>query len=312
MMYCTCNERHQWFSNEHNLSSSATLPRKSYETLTPTTTKKSALKTTNARYTAIVPAKKCVKTVDSHLGPRFSTLPRTRSRTKSHVATIFNTEQSDPRRQRRQSEVIPWHQHQAPQCTCKSSCYFCNLNYPLSASANALGYYYPYSTQALNNPNFYQQQSTPSNQYLHNTSSSYQLPAQHRHSMINLNHNYTPNPIETVTCEPSAVVNRSASPTMSESPIPAAPAPPLNPSCARCRFTSSISATSNGTLHRQPAGSNSHIHASLSHQNSNYGMPPAVAPVPTGNSYAGELFSLNSFLTFSQKLFFLIYCFESD
>lgn len=172
------------------------------------------------------------------------------------------------------------------QCTCRSSCYFCNLNYPqvnypLSASTNALGYYYPpYSSLSLNNPNF-----THQSQYnLSTTASQAYLPKQnyvppptlHHHSMINLNHNYAP---EVSNLEPALA--DGVSPTMSNSsPVPAPPAPPLNPSCARCRFTSSISATSNGTIHRQP--SNPH----LAHQSSqpSYGVPAAAA-----SAYNGEL-----------------------
>lgn len=285
-MYCTCNERNQWILNDRNLSlSTNTLPRKSHETLVG---KKSALKSTSANRSSTTP-KKTVKTVDSRLGPRFSTLPRSRSRARPHVATIFNEQHQ---RARRQSEVIPWHQPSsaAQQCTCRSSCYFCNLNYPkvppqLSASTNALGYYYPYSTLSLNNPNYCQQpqtQFTNSSQYLFNNQPQLQQKQQqqgypqfpinsHHHSMINLNHNYnsvtsksnTDNPIKENNLEPLLNEN-SSSPTMSNSPVPEPPAPPLNPHCARCRFTSSISATvvaSNGTLHRHAVGnSNPHLH----------------------------------------------------
>ena len=91
------------------------------------------------------------------------------------------------------------------------------------------------------------------------------------------------------------------SPDMSNSPVPAPPVPPLNPACARCRFTSSVSATSNGTIHRQPntVGSNPHLHANLSHQNSqpNYGVPPTA-----GNVYTGE-FKNN----FPLQTFFFLY-----
>lgn len=117
------------------------------------------------------------------------------------------------------------------------------------------------------------------------TQSYTQLPnPHHHHSMINLNHNHTPVP-EPIVVEPLA----TESPTMSNSPVPAPPAPPLNPSCARCRFTSSVSTHSNGTLHRQPmsVGSNPHLHATLSHQNSqpSYGLPPSNA-----SAYPGELY----------------------
>lgn len=290
MMQCTCSERNQWIQNQRNLSSSsASLPRKSQEIL-PGSVKKSSLKSAS-RPSAITPK----KTVDIRTSPRFSTLPRSRARNRPHVATIFNSETKPTQpnhRPRRKSEVIPWHQQQNQQCTCRSSCYFCNLNYPLSASTNALGYYYPYSTLSLNNPNYGHQSqfnlsTVPNNQYLPNP--SYPPPLnQHHHSMINLNHNYTV-PTETIIAKP--LVTDCPSPTMSNSsPVPAPPAPPLNPSCARCRFTSSVSATSNGTLHRQPVvvGSNPHLHASLSHQNSapSYG----GAPVPAaGTAYTGEL-----------------------
>lgn len=291
MMYCTCSERNQWIPNERNLSSSsATLPRKSHETL-PGSVKKSALKSTS-RTNTITPK----KSVDIRFAPRYSTLPRSRARTRPHVATIFNNEttaQHPNHRQRRQSEVIPWHQQQSLQCTCRSSCYFCNLNYPqvnypLSASTNALGYYYQPSTVSLNNPNYVLQQQSQYNLSNHNqylpTQQYPPQPTQHHHSMINLNHNYTAP--EASNLEP--LVTDCSSPNMSNSPVPAPPAPPLNPSCARCRFTSSYSATSNGTIHRQPAaiGSNPHLHASLSHQSTqpSYGVPPAAV----ASTYAGE------------------------
>lgn len=170
----------------------------------------------------------------------------------------------------------------------------------MSASVNPLGYQYPYSTLSLNNPNYPQQQlqqnyyqpssTTPSTTAAAATthSTNYQLPHQHHHSMINLNYNQsnsTPNNCtfhtrqldETIV---GTVTNNSDSPanSMSASPPPAPPpVPPLNPSCARCRHTSTA------TLHRQSQviGSNPHLHASLSHQNSNYG-------IPTTNSYSGE------------------------
>lgn len=101
-MYCTCNERNQWILNDRNLSSSnATLPRKSHENLAG---KKSALKTSSTTNRSSTTPKKTVKTIDNRLGPRSSTLPRSRSRGRPHVATIFNNEHQ---RGRRQSEVIP-------------------------------------------------------------------------------------------------------------------------------------------------------------------------------------------------------------
>ena len=294
-MHCTCSERNQWIPNERNLvPSSTTLPRKSHGNLS---VKKSALKSAT-RPNAATPK----KTVDIRFEPRFSTLPRSRAQTRPHVATIFNETNTLPKqhnpRGRRQSEVIPWHHPQSLQCTCRSSCYFCNLNYPktnysLSASTNALGYYYPpYSTLSFNNPNHSHQSqynlSTNSNLHYQpnaNYTHQQQMPNQHHHSMINLNHSHTA-PKETSNLDTLAA--DCPSPTMSNSPIPIPPAPPLNPSCARCRFTSSISATSNGTIHRQPnvvVGSNPHLHANLSHQNSqqSYGVPPAA-----GNVYTGE------------------------
>lgn len=100
-MYCTCNERNQWMLNDRNLSSSiATLPRKSHENLAG---KKSALKPANRTSTT---PKKTVKTIDNRLGPRSSTLPRSHSRARPHVATIFNNS-NEHQRGRRQSEVIP-------------------------------------------------------------------------------------------------------------------------------------------------------------------------------------------------------------
>ena len=162
----------------------------------------------------------------------------------------------------------------------------------MSASVNPLGYQYPYSTLSLNNPN-YPQQQLQQNYCLPTTSTltqhhNYQLPQQHHHSMINLNYNQTnttPNNCtfhtrqlnETVV---GTITNNSDSPanSMSASPPPAPPpVPPLNPSCARCRHTSTA------TLQRQSQviGSNPHLHLSMSHQNSNYG-------IPTTNSYSGK------------------------
>lgn len=291
-MHCTCSERNQWVTNERNLSSSsATLPRKSRENLTGSV-KKSALKSSNSRTNTLTP-KKSVTTIDVRASPLFSTLPRSRARSRPHVATIFtgnDTNAQPNHRPRRKSEVIPWHQPQSLQCTCRSSCYFCNLNYPkvqpLSASTNALNYFYPFSTLSLNNPaSVHTSQYNLSSQPPYLSPQSYtQLPnPHHHHSMINLNHNHTPAP-EPAVVEPLT----NESPAMSNSPVPAPPAPPLNPSCARCRFTSSVSTHSNGTLHRQPmsVGSNPHLHASLSHQNSHpsYGVPPANT-----NVYPGEL-----------------------
>lgn len=297
-MHCTCNERNQWIPNERNLSSSSTsLPRKSYEHLNGSV-KKSALKSSTRPSVSTTPK----KSVDIRSTPRYSTLPRSRARhTTPHVATIFNNETNPQQnhRPRRKSEVIPWHQQQSLQCTCRSSCYFCNLNYPkvqpLSASTNTLGFYYPYSTLSLNNPNYshqvqYNVLTNPSPQYYPPP------PNQHHHSMINLNHNHTPAQETSRNLEPLV----AESPAMSNSPVPAPPVPPLNPACARCRFTSSVSATSNGTIHRQPisVGSNPHLNAGLSHQNSqpNYGMPPTA-----GNAYPGEFKEFSNFSLFSSK-----------
>lgn len=109
-MYCTCSN--QWILNDRNLSSStAILPRKSYESLgknktvtvrTPVVAKKSALKSTTTANR--VTPKKSVKTIDSRFGPRFYSLPRSRSKQRPHVSTIFNSDRSH---QRRQSEVLP-------------------------------------------------------------------------------------------------------------------------------------------------------------------------------------------------------------
>ncbi|CAO1372918.1 unnamed protein product [Diamesa tonsa] len=287
MMYCTCNERNQWVSNENNLSSSASLHRKSHENCVTQVPPKSALKSTS-RSTTTTP-KKSVKTIEIRNSPRYSTLPRTRSRgmnTVPNVATISRNEYSSTAnnnsnyRQRRQSEQ----QQASLQCTCKNNCYFCNISYPtftnqLSASVNPLGYQYPYSTLSLNNQN-YPQQQLQQNYYQPSSSSTatthppnYQLPHQHHHSMINLNYNqsnstpsnctfHTRQLDETIV---GPVINNTDSPanSMSASPPPAPPpVPPLNPSCARCRHTSTA------TLQRQSQviGSNPHLHASLVHQ----------------------------------------------
>lgn len=278
-MYCTCSN--QWILNDRNLSSStATLPRKTHETST-VVIKKSALKSTPANRSSVTP-KKSVKTVDSRLGPRFYSLPRSRAKQRPHVATIFRSDRSY---QRRQSEVIPWHQpqhqqQQQLQCTCRNSCYFCNLNYPkfpqLSASTNALGYYYPqYSTLSLNNPQHQQylvsQQTTSSQkqQYRLNTFN-------HHHSMINLNYNH-----DNSNCEPLLNENSSSPTDMSNSPVPDPPAPPLNPNCARCRFTSSTGnslATSNGTLHRQVTTASVGSNPNMNYCTSSTGAAAVTAP----------------------------------
>jgi hypothetical protein len=82
---------------------------------------------------------------------------------------------------------------------------------------------------------------------------------------------------------------------MSNSPVPEPPAPPLNPHCARCRFTSTISAaTSNGTIHRQvqTTGSNPHVHQG----NVNY-----VASVPgAANAFTGKY--ILTLLFFTQQI----------
>lgn len=272
-MYCTCSN--QWILNDRNLSSSTvTLPRKAHETST-VVVKKSALKSSAPNRSSVTP-KKSVKTVDSRLGPRFYSLPRSRTKERPHVATIFRSDRSY---QRRQSEVIPW--HQPPQCTCRNSCYFCDLNFPkfpqLSASTNALGYYYPHNSAiSLNNPQLHQQK------YLVNQQQQY-----HHHSMINLNYNQ-----DKSISEPPLNEN-SSSPTMSNSPVPIPPAPPLNPNCARCRFTSSTAnsvTTSNGTLHRQVTT------ASVgSNPNMNYCTSSTATAAP--NILAGMFFSLLIMIT---------------
>lgn len=297
MMHCTCSERNQWISNERNLSSSVTFPRKSHETLTGSVLR-SSLKSSSRPLNSVTPK----KSVDIRSEPRFSTLPRSRARSRPHVTTIFNeTAAHYNQRPRRQSEVIPWHQQQPLKCTCRSSCYFCNLNYPqvnypLSASTNALGYYYPYSTLSLNNPNYCHQSqynlSTEGHQYI--PSRNYpQFPSHHHHSMINL----TNKPV--LPTDPSIVeqlLAESPSPTMSNSPVPAPPAPPLNPSCARCRFTSSVEATSTGTIHCHPTAtvgsSNPHAHSSQT------SYPGTSKP---GSAYTGKF----KLLTFNLIVLFL-------
>lgn len=320
-MYCTCSN--QWILNDRHLSSSSTaiLPRKSYETLgknpapsivkTPIVAKKSALKsstTATTTGTAVVnrsTPKKSVKTVDSRFGPRFYSLPRSRSKQRPHVSTIFNSDRSH---QRRQSEVLPWHQPQSQQqqqhssglqCTCHSSCYFCNLNYPkfpqLSASTNALGYYYQqphYSTLSLNNPNYNQYLLSQGYQLPPSTTRTHNINSNHHHSMINLNYNYDNN--HTSNCEPQ--IQNEISPTMSNSsPVPEPPAPPLNPNCARCRFTCATNApcisASNGTLHRQATTT-----SVGSNPNMNYGASSAGTVV---NAFSGmwiNMFFLSFYL----------------
>lgn len=183
----------------------------------------------------------------------------------------------------------------------------------MSASTNALGYYFPYSTLSLNNPANYCHQPTQfnnnSSQYLFGNQQQHQqrqstsqvhqeLPLinshHHHHSMINLNYSNTNNNQVENNSENNSeplLNENSPSPTMSNSPVPEPPAPPLNPHCARCRFTSSISATvaSNGNLHRQQiCGSNPHLHqqaANINYGSSTTNNPPAVP-------YPGELLNL--------------------
>lgn len=301
-MYCSCSQRsNQWMPNEYN----NTLPtvRKSRENLTY---KKSSLKNPS-RPGSITSSK---KSVDICTEPRFSTLPRSSSRnniesTKSpNVSTIFKNDSfanlhqhhrssstyNLHNRQRRRSEVIPWH-HQKPaealQCTCRNSCYFCQLNYPkvnypLSSSSNALNtYHLPISTLSLNNPNYiHRSQFNLSTNSIHNNQQQqYKTTASnlHHHSMINLN-NITHN---------SETNNQS--PEMSDtSPIPLPPIPPLNPSCARCRFTAVTG--SNGTINcSQNCNSQHNAHAGLSQQNSLSGfVATATTNNVVGNCYPGE------------------------
>lgn len=287
-MYCSCSQRSsQWMPNEYN----NTLPvvSKSRESLTH---KKSSLKNPS-RPGSITSSK---KSVDICPEPRFSTLPRSSSRIQSkspHVSTIFKNDSvsnlhhhSSNNRQRRRSEVIPWHQKPADalQCTCRNSCYFCQLNYPkvnypLSTSSNALNtYHLPISTLSLNHPNCVHRShfdlSTNSIQQqpytLPNKASTTHL---HHHSMINLNN-----------------IHHEAtqqSPEMSDtSPIPAPPIPPLNPSCARCRFTATTG--SNGTINCSQ-NCNTHVHAGLSQQNSLSGFAVTATQNNVVNCYPGEL-----------------------
>lgn len=173
-----------------------------------------------------------------------------------------------------------------------------------------MGYYFPYSTLSLNNPANYCQQSSSqfnnSSQYLFGnqqqprqstTQVHSELPLinsqQHHHSMINLkysNNNQSENLSSDNNLEPLLNEN-SSSPTMSNSPVPEPPAPPLNPHCARCRFTSSICATvvSNGNLHRHSTvGSNPHLHQQPA--NINFGSTTNTTATAAVNAvpYTGE------------------------
>lgn len=120
--------------------------------------------------------------------------------------------------------------------------------------------------------------------------------------MINLNYHNE----KSQNCEP-LLNDNSSSPTMSNSPIPQPPAPPLNPNCARCRFTSSYSTctpnsavahahppnitASNGTLHRQATTT-----SVGSNPNMNYGASSAGTVAPA-NAFTGMC--INMLLSFS-------------
>jgi hypothetical protein len=196
--------------------------------------------------------------------------------------------------------VIPWHQPQHQQqhlqCTCRNSCYFCNLNYPkfpqLSASTNALGYYYPHqSTLSLNNPQLQQHQ-----QYLVSQQQSRLNTFNHHHSMINLNYNH-----DNSNCEPLLNENSSSPTDMSNSPVPDPPAPPLNPNCARCRFTSCTGnslTTSNGTLHRQVTTASVGSNPNMNYCASTTGTPAAAVVAVPPNVFAGMFHMLiNNFFS---------------
>lgn len=114
--------------------------------------------------------------------------------------------------------------------------------------------------------------------------------------MINLKYSNNNNQSDNISSENNLeplLNENSSSPTMSNSPVPEPPAPPLNPHCARCRFTSSICATvvPNGNLHRHSTvGSNPHLHQQPA--NINFGSTTntniAVTAATTAVPYTGE------------------------
>lgn len=284
MMYCTCSSKNLWIPNEPS-----SLRRQSHDNSQPTN-KKSALKTTS-RSTCTTP-KKVVHAFDVRNERQFSTLPRRqRPKSQTHVATIFPSgpqyAATCPRQQ-----MTPWQ----PQCTCRNSCYLCNI-WPLSGSVTALAYQpNPYSTLSLNQS--YHQQPTRA-----------QCPREHHQSMINLNQNYHAgqscnfhnksysNHSRQSSMPQSRIDNEIPSPAMSASPPPAPPPlPPMRPGCARCRFSSaSTNANAGMPRHSTVSNSNSHLHSSISHQNSNYGMQS------NNNSYGGEYFLYWKILRWTQK-----------
>lgn len=240
---------------------------------------------------------------------RSSTLPRSLSNSRHktpNVSTIssgslanssdLHYSNSSYYRQRRKSDVAPWHRKaaDASQCTCRSSCYFCELNYPkvinnnFSTSTNALSFashppppHHPTSNSSysINNLNYVQTIPTTKNNANSSTHNlhQYQFPnnnsvtnyQHHHHSMINLNH---------IAAPPSQPPTE-----MMESNVPSPPIPPLNPSCARCRFTANSS--SNPTINCSQNGTHG---CGLLSQTS--AIAPTVSDNVAGNCFAGEFY----------------------
>lgn len=313
-MHCSCSQRaaaNEWMQNAiHNKYPSSTPLTKSRESLT---SRKSSLKTPSKPGSSSSLNRQSRNRQEQQ---RSATLPRStsnpRHRTTPNVSTIFNDSiansnvnlhqqtNSSYYRQRRKSDMAPWHRKSADaqKCTCRNSCYFCELNYPkvinnnFSTSTNALSFSNQplpaTSSYSINNLNYMQHQniptnnsalnlhqySFPNNNHKNNLATNYH----HHHSMINLNH----------------IGANTKSTEMAENspPIPAPPIPPLNPSCARCRFTANSS--SNPTINCSQNG----VGCGLSNQNSAPGFTASavVAPVATmsdnvaANCFAGEFY----------------------
>lgn len=302
-MHCSCSQRaaaNEWMQNHNKYPSSR-------ESLT---SRKSNLKTPSKPGSSSSLNRQSRNRQEQQ---RSATLPRSssnpRHRKTPNVSTIFNDSitsshvnlhqqtNSSYYRQRRKSDMAPWQRKSADaalKCTCRNSCYFCELNYPkvinnnLSTSTNALSFsnHPPPATSSysINNLNYVQHQNIPTNNSSLNLH-QYSFPNnnlvpnyQHHHSMINLNH--------------IGANNNTKATEMAEDspPIPAPPIPPLNPSCARCRFTANSS--SNPTINCSQNG----VGCGLSNQNSVPGFTASavVAPVATmsdnvvANCFAGE------------------------
>lgn len=276
-MYYTCGDRNQWIPSENNLSTSS-LHRTSVSSNCAKHTQ--PVKKPSFRNSSLTSTPTKTPFARSQ---RYSTLPRARPplrQSNSNLATIFrndlqfNSQSSNSNIKQsllRQNDQIPWQStcqciyRQQNLCPCRKHCYNCKKpTISESTSTNALGYNYPYPNSTLSlNQNYLEQQ-----------------PTQHHHSMINLNqaanncafHNR--NTPDDNMLDEQQENDREDSPALSNSPPPPAPPPPTVKGCnSKCIFSNMATPTLPRHNHSL-MGSSSHLHASLSHQNSNYGIQP--------------------------------------